>query len=153
MKNKILFTSDNIIWQWDNNPISILNAIRFWSEDRGLALNKLKEGQANNKNVQRLYEVAAANSPDFWDLVFYITQSRADWAAFEKSLAWQQWHEWTSLSKSVKAWEAKPRQELWAYFHLLWGMKKDPGALKNYRACWKEDKERVMSMVADAAKI
>jgi hypothetical protein len=147
MTNEAILTNAMIVSQWDNNPISILNAIRTWFEDRGLALKKLKEGQ-ENQNVWRLYDNAYANEPEFWDMVFYATSTTADWANLEDSLNWQNWNNWDSLNKSGSAWNAKPKQEAWAYSHLLSGSKKDPATLRNYRACWKENKAQVMALVS-----
>lgn len=145
-------TIKNIMWQWENNPISILNAMQAWSENKDTALEKLKEGQTNNKKVQQLYDDAAEQLPDFWDLVFYTTWSEADFSTFESNLAWQHQNDSNSLEESEKAWQTNPRQEIWAYYHLLWGQRKNPNALKIYRACWKEDKNKVMSSVSKILK-
>jgi hypothetical protein len=144
MTNEAFLTNAMIASQWDNNPISILNAIQTWFEDRGLALKTLKEGQ-ENQNVWHLYDNAYANVPEFWDMVFYASSTTADWTNLEDSL---KRHNWDSLNKSESAWNAKPKQEAWAYFHLLWGSKKDPATLRNYRACWKENKTQVMTLVS-----
>jgi hypothetical protein len=145
-------TIRNIMWQWNNNPFSILNALQAWFEDKDLALKKLKEGQANNKNGQHLYDVAAKTLPDFWNLVFYSTWSKADFSALESNLAWQWQNNWDSLSKSEKAWHTNPKQEKWAYYYLLWGQRDNPNALNLYRACWNENKEKVMSIVNKISK-
>lgn len=148
MKNKLFSTNSNIMWQWDNNPVSILNAMQWWSKDRNIALSKLKEGQANNKDAQSLYDVAAETLTNFWDLVFYSVWSKADFAALQSHLEWQWQNNWDSLVKSEKAWNANPQQEIWAYYHLLWGQKDNPNVLKLYRACWNNNKDKVMSIVS-----
>lgn len=152
MKNKLFSTTSNIIWQWDHNPVSILNAMRWWSKDRVIALSRLKEGQPNNKEVQSLYDAAAEKLTNFWDLVFYSTWAKADFSAFQTNIEWQWHNDRESLLKSEKAWNAHPRQEMVAYYQLLWGQKDNPNALKLYRACWKENKDNVMFIVGKVSK-
>lgn len=148
MKNKLFWTNSNITWQWDNNPVSILNAMKWWSKDRKVALSKLKEGQANNEDMQSLYDWAAEKLANFEDLVFYSTASKADFSELQSHLEWQWQNNWNSLLKSEKAWNEHPKQEIWAYYHLLWGQRNHPKILNLYRACWSENKETVMFMVS-----
>jgi hypothetical protein len=138
-------TIKSIAWQWDNNPVSVLNAMQAWSDDRDSALTKLKAGQSQNKNAQRLYEVAAEKLTDFWHLVFYTNGAEARFADLESGLVWQSKNDWNSLAKSWKAWKAK--QEIQAYYFLLWGQRNNPKALNSYRACWSNNRYEVMSRV------
>jgi hypothetical protein len=146
--NKLRFeTIASIAWQWDNNPVSVLTAIKDWSSNWEVALNTLKGGQVNNPEAQRLYDVASKTLPDFWDLVFYTTWSQANFSSLQSALGWQAGNEWDSLVQSQKSWTSSPKQEIWAYYHLLWGQRNNPQALKTYRACWKSNRSEVMAMV------
>lgn len=134
-------------WQWSNNPGSILNAMKFWTEDKTVALELLIQGQ--QEKWQDQYRKAAQKLSDFWWLVFYTPWSESDFDDLEISLRWQARHNWDSLWKSQDAWDSNPSQDTWAYYYLLSGQVNNPDDLKNFRACWNKDKNRVMSLVKE----
>lgn len=137
----------NIEWQWTNNPISVLNAMKWWFTDKNAALQALKEGQANDRSAQTSYDAAAAELPDFWSLVFYTSSWNADFSVVEGYIKWQQQNEWNSLNTSRESWNALPRNEEWAYYNLLWGQRQNWEALGAYRAGWGKSKAQVMALV------
>ena len=147
MRKQVVLTSANITWQWDHNPLSILDAMGSWPEDSEAALYKLKAGQKNGKNMENLYDSGLQILPNFWDLVFYGSWSTADFWSLEVNLKWQASNEWDSIANCLNAWNSTPKNEFEAYRALLWGQRNNSKALKNYRACWKTDKERVMSLL------
>jgi hypothetical protein len=138
-----------VAWQWDNNPSLILNAMKFWIEDKRFALEFLIREQP--KEWQDKCWAAAQKLPDFWDIVFYTPLTVPDFETLESSLRWQSRSDWDSLWRSRNSWDSNPSQEIWAYYHLLSGQLTNSRALENLRACWYKDKNRVMSIVKDLA--
>jgi hypothetical protein len=137
----------NIEWQWANNPVSMLNAMKAWFSDKNAALAVLKAGQENNPGAQKNYDLAVTQWSDFWSLVFYQTSWEADFSTLETSLKWQLGNEWASLNSSRESWNAQPRNEEWAYYNLLWGQRQNWEVLRNYRAGWNQNKAKVMELV------
>lgn len=148
-KNKIRKeVTKNVEWQWTNNPISVLNAMKWWFTDKDAALKVLKEGQASNPAAQRSYDLAAAELSDFWSIVSSGSpQDDDDSTAIEAHLKWQQQNEWSSLNSSRESWNALPRNEDWAYYNLLWGQRQNWEALRSYRSGWSKNKSQVMAIV------
>lgn len=137
-----------VTWQWDNNPTSILDAIKFWIEDEAIALEVLIQGQEGEWKEQ--YRVAVQDLPDFWRIVIYTPWLKPDFDTLELSLRWQVRTNWDSLWKSQSAWDQNPSSEnVWAYYYLLSGQRSNSEALENYRACWYKDKNRVMAIVRE----
>ena len=134
-----------ITWQWNNNPSSVLNAMKFWTEDEAAALEVLVQGQ--ERKWQEQYRNAAQKVSDFWWQVFYTPWSKPDFEALESSLRWQVRNNWDSLWKSRNSWDSNPSQDIWAYYYLLSGQIDNSDALENFRACWHKDKNQVMSLV------
>lgn len=133
-------------WQWKNNPLSILDAMESWPEDREAALRKLKEGQKTDENWNDLYD-RGLQLPNFSTWVFYGSWSKANFWELEDNLKWQAANEWESVYNCLTAWNRSPRNEFEAYRSLLQGQRNNSQALENYRACWKSDKERVISLL------
>lgn len=150
MKNKLVSINKDFRWQWMNNPIGMLSEIKWWAKNRDIALSRLRKGSANNEEVESVFHKAAETARTYLNEALYGTWSEADFPALKSHLEWQSENEWDTLSKSWKAWseDAEDDEEKpWVYYNLLWGQRENPDALQIYRACWNEDKDRVMDLV------
>jgi hypothetical protein len=138
-------TTANVLWQWDNNPRSCLAALSYASTNRGEALSRLKGGQRHNRNVQRLYEVAAASLPDFWMIVATASNSGANFDEARVNINWQFSNNVTSLHNARRMWRSG--HQIHALYELLQGQRHNVGVMNLYRACFRQDRERLFRIV------
>jgi hypothetical protein len=139
-------TAINVVWQWDNNPTTCRDALNYVETDKGVALNRLKDGQKHNKPVQTLYEVAQSRLPDFWDIVAMTSYAPADFSGATVNLNWQYSNNLTSLDNADREWRTNVRKYK-ALYELLSGQKHNVNVMNQYRACYARDANSLFAIV------